>query len=176
MAAKEKEHSPIIEEDKVLSQVLLHKQLVGVTLVSYTQVFSKIWPNLMYTYRLGHLLSNRYISQWDQFTAQVEPIASTIPYMIDIGYHKHDWPNIGSFYNTTDSGGECGVLAETMFFGAHAFVGIHTPGAFKNQLQTPFSEPRLFILTDCYLGRDIVLFVKLYLCFVCLQPIEEASR
>ena len=26
--------------------------------------------------------ANGYISQWDQFTAQVEPIASTVPYMI----------------------------------------------------------------------------------------------
>jgi hypothetical protein len=23
-----------------------------------------------------------YLSQWDQFTAQVEPIASTVPYMV----------------------------------------------------------------------------------------------
>lgn len=26
--------------------------------------------------------ANGYISQWDQFTAQIEPIASTVPYMI----------------------------------------------------------------------------------------------
>ena len=26
--------------------------------------------------------ANGYISQWDQFTAQVEPIASTVPYMV----------------------------------------------------------------------------------------------
>lgn len=26
--------------------------------------------------------ANGYLSQWDQFTAQIEPIASTIPYMI----------------------------------------------------------------------------------------------
>lgn len=26
--------------------------------------------------------ANGYISQWDQFTAQVEPIASSVPYMI----------------------------------------------------------------------------------------------
>ena len=26
--------------------------------------------------------ANGYLSQWDQFTAQVEPIASTIPFMI----------------------------------------------------------------------------------------------
>jgi hypothetical protein len=26
--------------------------------------------------------ANGYLSQWDQFTAQVEPIASAVPYMI----------------------------------------------------------------------------------------------
>ena len=32
------------------------------------------------------------------------------------GNHERDWPNTGSFYDKTDSGGECGVLAETMFY------------------------------------------------------------
>lgn len=32
------------------------------------------------------------------------------------GNHERDWPNSGSFYDTSDSGGECGVLAETMFY------------------------------------------------------------
>jgi hypothetical protein len=26
--------------------------------------------------------ANGYLSQWDQFTSQIEPIASTVPYMI----------------------------------------------------------------------------------------------
>ncbi|KAK7389201.1 hypothetical protein VNO78_24036 [Psophocarpus tetragonolobus] len=158
----------------------------------HTSFLKNLWPNLVYTYRLGHLLSdgsyiwskkysfksspypgqdslqrviifgdmgkaerdgsneynayqpgslnttdqlikdlenidivfhigdityaNGYLSQWDQFTAQVEPIASTVPYMIGSGNHERDWPNTGSFYNTTDSGGECGVLAQNMFF------------------------------------------------------------
>ncbi|WVZ12343.1 hypothetical protein V8G54_016873 [Vigna mungo] len=158
----------------------------------HTSFLKNLWPNLVYTYRLGHLLSNGsyvwskkysfksspypgqdslqrviifgdmgkaerdgsneynayqpgslnttdqlikdlenidivfhigdityangYISQWDQFTAQVEPIASTVPYMIASGNHERDWPNTGSFYDTTDSGGECGVLAQNMFF------------------------------------------------------------
>ncbi|KAB1217456.1 putative inactive purple acid phosphatase 27 [Morella rubra] len=60
--------------------------------------------------------ANGYISQWDQFTSQVEPIASAVPYMIGSGNHERDWPNTGSFYDTKDSGGECGVLAETMFY------------------------------------------------------------
>ncbi|XP_042019124.1 probable inactive purple acid phosphatase 27 [Salvia splendens] len=60
--------------------------------------------------------ANGYISQWDQFTAQVEPIASTVSYMITSGNHERDWPRTGSFYGGTDSGGECGVPAETMFY------------------------------------------------------------
>ncbi|KAK6133947.1 hypothetical protein DH2020_032305 [Rehmannia glutinosa] len=60
--------------------------------------------------------ANGYLSQWDQFTSQVEPIASRVPYMIASGNHERDWPDSGSFYGTMDSGGECGVPAETMFF------------------------------------------------------------
>ncbi|XP_024994014.1 probable inactive purple acid phosphatase 1 isoform X3 [Cynara cardunculus var. scolymus] len=60
--------------------------------------------------------ANGYLSQWDQFTSQVEPIASAVPYMIASGNHERDWPNSGSFYENNDSGGECGVLAETMFY------------------------------------------------------------
>lgn len=32
------------------------------------------------------------------------------------GNHERDWPGTGSFYENLDSGGECGVLAETMFY------------------------------------------------------------
>ncbi|GJY56838.1 probable inactive purple acid phosphatase 1 [Tanacetum coccineum] len=60
--------------------------------------------------------ANGYLSQWDQFTAQIEPIASAVPYMIASGNHERDWPNSGSFYGNTDSGGECGVVARTMFY------------------------------------------------------------
>ncbi|GKC46202.1 wall-associated receptor kinase, galacturonan-binding domain-containing protein, partial [Tanacetum coccineum] len=60
--------------------------------------------------------ANGYLSQWDQFTEQVEPIASAVPYMVASGNHERDWPNSGSFYENNDSGGECGVLAETMFY------------------------------------------------------------
>ncbi|XP_077228082.1 nucleotide pyrophosphatase/phosphodiesterase-like [Tasmannia lanceolata] len=60
--------------------------------------------------------SNGFLSQWDQFTEMVEPIASKVPYMVASGNHERDWPDSGSFYPTTDSGGECGVPAETMFY------------------------------------------------------------
>jgi len=32
------------------------------------------------------------------------------------GNHERDWPGTGSFYENKDSGGECGVLAQTMFY------------------------------------------------------------
>lgn len=60
--------------------------------------------------------ANGYLSQWDQFTAQIEPIASTVPYMIGSGNHERDWPDTISFYGYNDSGGECGVPAQTMFY------------------------------------------------------------
>ncbi|CAN4077464.1 unnamed protein product [Withania somnifera] len=73
--------------------------------------------NIDIVFHIGDITyANGYISQWDQFTAQVEPIASTIPYMIASGNHERDWPGTGSFYDVMDSGGECGVLAQTMFY------------------------------------------------------------
>lgn len=73
--------------------------------------------NIDIVFHIGDITyANGYISQWDQFTSQVEPIASTVPYMIASGNHERDWPGSGSFYDTEDSGGECGVLAETMFY------------------------------------------------------------
>ncbi|KAK0574788.1 hypothetical protein LWI29_029083 [Acer saccharum] len=72
--------------------------------------------NIDIVFHIGDIsYANGYLSQWDQFTAQVEPIASTMPYMIASGNHERDWPGSGSFYGNMDSGGECGVLAETMF-------------------------------------------------------------
>ncbi|KAJ8771544.1 hypothetical protein K2173_026721 [Erythroxylum novogranatense] len=73
--------------------------------------------NIDIIFHIGDITyANGYISQWDQFTSMVEPISSTVPYMIASGNHERDWPGTGSFYDTNDSGGECGVLAETMFY------------------------------------------------------------
>lgn len=73
--------------------------------------------NIDIVFHIGDITySNGYISQWDQFTSQIEPIASAVPYMIASGNHERDWYGTGSFYDTDDSGGECGVLAETMFY------------------------------------------------------------
>jgi hypothetical protein len=41
---------------------------------------------------------------------QVLPIATNIPYMTCIGNHEMDYPNnTWALFNSTDSGGECGV-------------------------------------------------------------------
>ncbi|KAH9772385.1 putative inactive purple acid phosphatase 1 [Citrus sinensis] len=73
--------------------------------------------NIDIVFHIGDICyANGYISQWDQFTAQIEPIASTVPYMIASGNHERDWPGTGSFYGNMDSGGECGVLVENMFY------------------------------------------------------------
>lgn len=39
--------------------------------------------NIDMVFHIGDIsYANGYLSQWDQFTAQVEPITSTMPYMI----------------------------------------------------------------------------------------------
>eukprot|EP01018_Ginkgo_biloba_P035183 Gb_20022 [translate_table: standard] len=73
--------------------------------------------NIDIVFHIGDLsYANGYLSQWDQFTSQTEPIASSVPYMVASGNHERDWPGTGSFYGNLDSGGECGVPAETMFY------------------------------------------------------------
>eukprot|EP01018_Ginkgo_biloba_P014098 Gb_25660 [translate_table: standard] len=73
--------------------------------------------NIDIVFHIGDIAyANGYISQWDQFTSQIEPIASHVPYMIASGNHERDWPDTGAFYKNIDSGGECGVAAETMFY------------------------------------------------------------
>ncbi|KAF8399953.1 hypothetical protein HHK36_015825 [Tetracentron sinense] len=82
-----------------------------------TDQLVKDLKNIDIVFHIGDITyANGYISQWDQFTSQVEPIASAVPYMVASGNHERDWPGTGSFYDTDDSGGECGVLAETMFY------------------------------------------------------------
>ncbi|KAK4713144.1 hypothetical protein R3W88_019051 [Solanum pinnatisectum] len=73
--------------------------------------------NIDAVFLIGDLpYANGYISQWDQFTAQVEPITSRVPFMIASGNHERTWENSGSIYNGLDSGGECGVPAETLYY------------------------------------------------------------
>ncbi|CAA6668361.1 unnamed protein product [Spirodela intermedia] len=74
-----------------------------------TDQLIKDLKNFDIVFHIGDMsYANGYLSQWDQFTSQVEPIASTVPYMTASGNHERDWPGSGSFYDTMDSGGECG--------------------------------------------------------------------
>ncbi|XP_020179926.1 nucleotide pyrophosphatase/phosphodiesterase [Aegilops tauschii subsp. strangulata] len=82
-----------------------------------TDALVKDLDNFDMVFHIGDLpYANGYISQWDQFTAQVAPISARKPYMIASGNHERDWPNTGGFFDVEDSGGECGVLAETMYY------------------------------------------------------------
>ncbi|KAF3327692.1 inactive purple acid [Carex littledalei] len=82
-----------------------------------TDTLVKDLDNIDIIFHIGDIVyANGYISQWDQFTAQVEALTAKVPYMLASGNHERDWPNTGSFYAGFDSGGECGVLAETMYY------------------------------------------------------------
>lgn len=48
-----------------------------------------------------------YMAEWDNFLAQVQPVASVVPWMTAIGNHEMGGPD--TFYNGSDSGGECGL-------------------------------------------------------------------
>ncbi|EFJ34348.1 hypothetical protein SELMODRAFT_438745 [Selaginella moellendorffii] len=56
-----------------------------------------------------------FLAEWDHFLEMIEPVASRIPYMTAIGNHERDHPGSGSKYNSTDSGGECGVPYRSYF-------------------------------------------------------------
>lgn len=48
-----------------------------------TDQLIKDLKNIDIVFHIGDITyANGYISQWDQFTSQVEPIASAVPYMI----------------------------------------------------------------------------------------------
>ncbi|PWA73233.1 purple acid phosphatase 27 [Artemisia annua] len=86
------------------------------SLITTDQLINDL-DNYDIVFHIGDLpYANGYLSQWDQFTAQVQAISSAKPYMIASGNHERDFPNSGSFYDTPDSGGECGVPAETMYY------------------------------------------------------------
>ena len=51
-----------------------------------------------------------YGAQWDEFHDQVSAISTRLPYMTCIGNHERDFPNSGSRYNGSDSGGTCPTL------------------------------------------------------------------
>ena len=75
----------------------------------------------------------RYVSQWEYFHNQVEPISAAVPWMTAIGNHgmvvafrchcdldaERDWPGSGSVRGLDDSGGECGIAYGRLACGLH---------------------------------------------------------
>jgi hypothetical protein len=76
--------------------------------------------------------SSGYLSRWDAWLDQMEPVAARVPFMTTPGNHERDDPFASSFYtaattyaaneragvsiyNKIDSGGECGVPYQTYF-------------------------------------------------------------
>lgn len=54
-------------------------------------------------------------SEWNLFMSQIESMASAVPYMTGQGNHERDHPDTGIYYNSYDSGGECGVSTQARF-------------------------------------------------------------
>jgi len=48
-----------------------------------------------------------YLAEWDEFMHEIKSIAQRVPYQTGIGNHEMGYT--GSFFPSTDSGGECGV-------------------------------------------------------------------
>eukprot|EP00877_Chromochloris_zofingiensis_P010708 jgi/Chrzof1/5891/Cz16g19170.t1 len=99
-----------------------------------------------------------YVTQWDNFMQQIEPITRRMPYMVTPGNHERDWPGSGDRYNVDDSGGECGVAYERRMtmplpgrdkqwysfdYGPIHFLQYSTEHAFE-----PGTEQYKFILDD----------------------------
>ncbi|CAO2211611.1 unnamed protein product [Urochloa humidicola] len=64
-----------------------------------TDTLVKDLDNYDIVFHIGDLpYANGYISQWDQFTAQVEPITARKPYTIASGNHERTWTNSGGFF------------------------------------------------------------------------------
>ena len=63
-----------------------------------------------------------YASIWDEWSAQIEPWASRVPFISNMGNHEYDytnsaWPEsrASDLYGGRDSGGECGVPATRLY-------------------------------------------------------------
>ena len=50
-----------------------------------------------------------YMSIWEGFMAQVQPLARAMPYYTSPGNHERVAPRSGTIRQGDDSGGECGV-------------------------------------------------------------------
>lgn len=51
-----------------------------------------------------------YLAVWDFFLDMLAPMASGTLYLTTVGNHESDWYNSSTYFNNSDSGGECGVM------------------------------------------------------------------
>jgi hypothetical protein len=58
--------------------------------------------------------ANGYLTTWDFFLNMISPMAGRSLYFTTVGNHESDYPNTSSYYNGTDSGGECTVVTGTL--------------------------------------------------------------
>lgn len=56
-----------------------------------------------------------YMAVWDFMMDMISPVSSGALYFTTVGNHESDWTTGPSIYKVTDSGGECGVAATTLF-------------------------------------------------------------
>lgn len=61
------------------------------------------------------------LAKWATFTARWQGVFDRVPYFVGQGNHERDFPNSGNdpeYADSMDSGGECGVVTETIFPGS----------------------------------------------------------
>jgi hypothetical protein len=74
---------------------------------SHTRTHHRTHANIMSPNTGDIAYAVGYGAQWDEFHDQVSAISTRLPYMTCIGNHERDFPNSGSRFNGTDSGGTC---------------------------------------------------------------------
>lgn len=79
-----------------------------------------------------------FLSLWDVFHDNIEPLSARVPWMVTLGNHERDWPESGSTAGDEDSLGECGVPALTRF-----------PMPYQNRKLPPLDEPWYTLQLGC---------------------------
>jgi acid phosphatase type 7 len=51
-----------------------------------------------------------YLAVWDFYMEMMGPVTGSVVYLTTVGNHESDYPSSPSYYQGTDSGGECSVL------------------------------------------------------------------
>lgn len=66
-------------------------------------------------FHIGDLsYANGYLAAWDYYLNMISPLSSSVVYMSALGNHESDYPGENTYYQGTDSGGECGVITTSV--------------------------------------------------------------